>query len=768
MLMKKIIILLLTGLFLGNCAPEANGQNETIKLNKTNPEQVLETMTLKEKISLLTGEGLFGSSIGAAGTTRKLSRLGIPALELADGPAGLRLRSTATTWYPSASLLASTWDTSLLTEVGKAMGAEALAHGTDIILGPAMNIHRHPLCGRNYEYYSEDPLLTGIMASAMVRGIQDNGTGACLKHYAANNQETNRNNNNVIADERTLREIYLRGFEIAIKASSPKSIMSSYNRINGTYTSQDSVLLTGILRSQWGFDGLVMSDWFGGRNAPAQIQAGNDLLEPGRGWQRRAILKALRKGTLPIEAVNTSVRRVLSLVLDSHAYRKQVLNNIPAGTGNPDNDGKTAAGNTHIARKAAAEGMVLLENRNVLPLNDSICRIALFGVSSYRLVAGGVGSGEVYTDQIVSPVEGLQEAGYIPDEQLREHYQSYIDSVNRAYKRKWKSITQRIMGQGLPAETDPGTEAIARAAAENQAAIITIGRRTGEFSDRKIEGDYLLRVKEKALIAAVCKAFRAAGKPVIVVLNVGGVVETASWSGLPDALLLAWMPGQEGGRALADIISGKENPSGRLPVTIPVHLEDYASHKNFPLEEVPVKWLSMIGKKQKKATADRPNIDYTIYEEGIYVGYRDFDSHRKEVAYPFGYGLSYTSFQYSLPVVRMETDRIVLQCLLSNDGTRAGREVVQVYVCAPEGMADKPYQELKGFVKTPLIGPGESCETQIVIPIDRLSSYIPGTGWVVDPGEYILRIGSSSRNIQQEIRLPGIQELILPPDGRLP
>jgi len=766
MLMKKITIFLFTGLFLGSFVTNARGQHETIKLNKNNPEQVLEAMTLKEKVSLLTGEGLFGSSIGAAGATGKLSRYGIPSLELADGPAGLRLRSTATTWYPSASLLASTWDTSLISAVGKAMGAEALAHGADVILGPAMNIHRHPLCGRNYEYFSEDPLLTGIAASAMVRGIQENGTAACLKHFAANNQETNRDNNNVIADERTLREIYLRGFEIAVKESAPKTIMSSYNRINGTYTSEDSLLLTTILRDQWDFQGLVMSDWFGGRNAPAQIRAGNDLLEPGRNWQRRAILKAVRKGELAEETINTAAGRVLRLVLDSHAYRKQAQKDSPSGTGIQDS--ACQAGYRAIARDAAAEGMVLLENRNALPFNDSIRRIALFGVSSYRLVAGGFGSGEVYADHTVSPAEGLQEAGYLPDPQLRERYQSYTDSVNRAYKRKWKTITQRITGQGLPTETDPGAEAIARSAVENQVAIITIGRRTGEFTDRTIEGDYLLSEEEKALIGNVCKAFQAVGKPVVVVLNVGGIVETASWSGLPDALLLAWMPGQEGGRALADIVSGKKTPCGRLPVTIPAYLEDLASHKNFPLEGVPVKWLSMMGKKEKKTAAERLNIDYTRYEEGIFVGYRDVDSHRKEVAYHFGYGLSYTSFLYAKPDVRVEPERIVVQCVITNTGEKNGREVVQAYVSAPEGMGDKPYQELKGFAKTPLLGPGESCMAEIIIPMERLASYVPGTGWVVDAGDYTLRIGSSSRNMQQEIRLPGIPGLILPPGGRLP
>lgn len=238
MVMKQIAILLLTELFLGGCSPKASCQYETVKLRQDNLEQVLEAMTLKEKVSLVVGGGMTGSSIGAAGIIRALPRLGIPALELSDGPAGLRLRSTATTWFPSASLLASTWDTTLVRKVGKAMGAEALAHGADVILGPAMNIHRHPLCGRNFEYYSEDPLLSGKMASATVLGIQETGTAACLKHFAANNQETNRNNNNVIADERTLREIYYRGFEIAVKESSPKTIMTSYNRINGIYTSE--------------------------------------------------------------------------------------------------------------------------------------------------------------------------------------------------------------------------------------------------------------------------------------------------------------------------------------------------------------------------------------------------------------------------------------------------------------------------------------------------------------------------------------------------
>ena len=698
MVMKQIAILLLTELFLGGCSPKASCQYETVKLRQDNLEQVLEAMTLKEKVSLVVGGGMTGSSIGAAGIIRALPRLGIPALELSDGPAGLRLRSTATTWFPSASLLASTWDTSLVRKVGKAMGAEALAHGADVILGPAMNIHRHPLCGRNSEYYSEDPLLSGKMASATVLGIQETGTAACLKHFAANNQETNRNNNNVIADERTLREIYYRGFEIAVKESSPKTIMTSYNRINGIYTSEDKNLLTDILRYEWEFDGVVMTDWFGGQDAVAQISAGNDLLEPGKRRQRRAIIKAVKNGTLPEWVLNTSVRRILELVSDAPSFTKQA-----------QDQSLTETGNAAIARKAAARGMVLLENRDALPFNDSIQRSPC---SSFLLQIGSRGLGSAKCMPLTPfACPGLEEAGtgLIPTRQKIHK----LHGQREPHKRKWKSITQRILGQGLPAEMDPGTTAIARAVEENQAALITLGRRTGEFSDRKMEGDYLLTPTEKELIDNVSKAFRDAGKPVIVVLNVGGIVETASWSEKPDAIILAWMPGQEGGRALADILSGKVNPSGKLPVTLPVHVEDHASHRDFPLIEMPVDWLSFIGNKQTKPETDIPTIDFTRYREGIYVGYRDFDKNGKNVAYPFGYGLSYTDFRYSNALAELEDQKITVSCQISNTGDRAGREVVQVYVSAPEGRMDKPVQELKGFVATSQLEPGDSQEIHI-------------------------------------------------------
>jgi beta-glucosidase len=283
-----------------------------------------------------------------------------------------------------------------------------------------------------------------------------------------------------------------------------------------------------------------------------------------------------------------------------------------------------------------------------------------------------------------------------------------------------------------------------------------------------MEGDYLLTTTEKELIDHVSKAFRDAGKPVIVVLNVGGIVETASWSEKPDAIILAWMPGQEGGRALADILSGKVNPSGKLPVTIPVHLEDHASDRDFPLIDFPVNWLSFIGNKQTQPETDRPNIDFTQYREGIYVGYRDFDKNGKNVAYPFGYGLSYTDFRYSNALAHLENGKVVVTCQVTNSGKRAGREVVQVYVSAPEGWMDKPVQELKGFFATSQLEPGESQEIHIAIPLESLASFNPDIGWMVDSGDYTFRIGSSSRDIRQEVRLPGIPKLILPLPFRLP
>ena len=661
-------------------------------LRQDNIDEVVSCLTLKEKASLVVGAGYksmlagsFGFKVpvpGAAGMTRAVPRLGIPAIVLSDGPAGVRIdpkRNGFCTGFPIGSLLSSTWNQELVEKVGAAIGNEALEYGVDVMLAPGMNIHRNPLCGRNFEYFSEDPVLSGKTAAAYVRGIQSQGVGTSVKHYAANNQETNRFWNDSRVAENVLREIYLKNFEIAVRESQPWTVMASYNRLNGIHTQEDQWLLTDVLRGEWGFEGLVMTDWTGRRNTAAQIAAGCDLMEPGARSQIRELVRKVRKGELSEEALDLCVRRVLELVVKTPTFKGH------KPSGRPD-----LKAHAEVAREAAEEGIVLLQNRdNVLPLQAGT-RVALFGVGSYELLAGGTGSGHVHRPYVVSLDEGLAREGFTVNAFLSEVYEKYIRE-----NQPRKTMMSGMLGAPAAPEMPVSHQTILTAVAETDVAVITLSRQAGEGGDRHLEADFLLTELEKALLADVCDVFHATGKRVVVVMNIGGVIETASWKQLPDGIVLAWQPGQEGGNALARILSGAVCPSGRLPVTFPVDYFDLPSSANFPYDYAGKS--SMTGGKDKDK--DVKNVGYTEYQEGMDIGYRYFfKPGAPEVSFPFGFGLSYTTFETSAPVYADGTVSITV----TNTGAVAGKEVVMIM---------DPF--LQAYGKTKLLQPGES-ETLIL------------------------------------------------------
>ncbi|MEL7219969.1 MAG: glycoside hydrolase family 3 C-terminal domain-containing protein [Bacteroidota bacterium] len=735
----------------------SNGQLDSYEDDRlTTDERVadlLSQMTLDEKIHLLKGSGL-GSALGigttavpgAVGTIVPTPRLGIPTVYLSDGPAGLRIkperegedRTYYCTAFPIATLLASSWNTALVHQVGQAMGTEAREYGIDVILGPGVNLHRHPLCGRNFEYYSEDPLLTGQIGAAMVNGIEAEGVGTSIKHFVANNQETDRMINNTIVSDRAMREIYLKGFEIIVKEAQPWTIMSSYNKVNGTYVSESKDLLTDILRDEWQYEGLVMTDWFGGSDAAAQIAAGNDLLEPGTNKQWKALKKSAEAGTLSEADINTSVNRILTLIMQSKKMQGYVYGN------NPDLDA-----HAQVARQSAAEGMILLKNEQALPLQNGQ-NVALLGVTSYDFIAGGTGSGDVNEAYTVSLEEGLGNAGFQINEAAKKAFSQHKAAHPEAF----------VKPEGLEAMTNPyfpprmtyTPEELTEIVNSADLGIITIGRNSGEGGDRLEKDDFLLTTEEQDMINTICKAFRAANKKVVIVLNIGGVIETASWKDQADAILLSWQGGQEGGNAAADILSGQINPSGKLPMTFPVNLNDHASNANFPLNGGTFDVFNLLfgdRTKVKPVEAQIKDQDYTNYEEGIYVGYRHFDKHKISVSYPFGYGLSYTTFDYDNLELALQNDTIQLSVSVTNSGGQAGKEVVQFYSNKLDTQIDRPVRELRTFVKTKSLHPGETTTVSVSIPLADLRYWSEEENrWLLEPDAYTIEVGASSRDIR--------------------
>ncbi|MBE0654331.1 MAG: glycoside hydrolase family 3 C-terminal domain-containing protein [Bacteroidales bacterium] len=693
---------------------------------------------------------------GCAGNTAEFPKKGVTSQVFADGPAGLRIspkrrddyESYYATAFPIGTLLASTWDTELVEELGEAMGQEALEYGVDVILGPALNLQRDPLCGRNFEYYSEDPLVTGKIAAAMVRGIQSNGVGTSVKHYAVNNQETNRMTSNSIVSTRALRELYLRGFEIVVKEAQPWAVMSSYNMINGVYASQSNDLLTKILRDDWGFKGYVMTDWTGGVDLAEQVIAGNDLMMPGKVSMIDELVELVRSGELEEETVNKNLDGILKVMIKTPRYRNYQYSNKP-----------DLEAHAELTRKAAAQGMVLLKNNECLPLNPK-SRVALFGNSAYDIIIGGTGSGDVTEAYMISLFDGLSNTAIAPDAELHDAYKSYLEEAALKQGPPTNPLAALLGGKEPLPEMPVKAELAKKMATASDKAIIVLGRNAGEGVDRQaLEGDFYLTEVEREMIRNISDTFHSAGKKVVVVMNIAGVIETGSWKEDVDAIICAWQPGQEAGNSIADLICGEVSPSGKLAATFPVRYEDLPTARNFPGDlieaEMPVQGASsafmMVPMEVK-------------YEEDIYVGYRYFSTFNKAVSYEFGYGLSYTDFAYKLNSVSDPDSkgRIEISISIGNIGDYKGSEVVQVYASAPGISMSKPERELVAFKKTRLLNPGEKQKLKLEVPATNLASFDEDrSAWVIEPGLYTFRIGASSLDIREEVEVVIEKEIVL-------
>ena len=715
-------------------------------LQEGNIQQIISKMTLEEKARYVVGtnpggctppdappEAFRGESRdyksqvyptesripGAAGDGSAVPRLGIRSMTYSDGPSGLRinpLREDAPgqefycTAFPTGTLMASAWNAPLVEAIGEAIGEEVREYGVDILLGPGLNIQRNPLCGRNFEYYSEDPLLTGRTAAAYIRGVQSQGVGACPKHFAANSQEKFRNGINSVVSMRALREIYLRGFEIAVKEADPWTLMTSYNKVNGVFASENKWLLTDVLRGEWGFNGFVMTDWWAMELPVEQVRAGNDLLMPGYPEEIGEIVSAVENGTLPEADLDRNVAHILGVAVRTLSQKQYKYSNAP-----------DLASHAVLAREAARECIVLLKNDGgTLPLAAGKS-VALLGVASYDTQPGGSGSGYVYRKYKKTIAEGLQEAGFTVDPSLQALYGDHITKVKAELpaETSWAVPT-------VP-ELPPSRERIAALARTCDLAVITLGRMAGEGGDRTCtEGDFLLTQEERQLLQLSSASFHAQGKKVVVILNMGSSIEMDGWQDEADALVMAWMPGQEGGTAVADILSGAVCPSGRLPITLARKYTDIPASRNF-------------GVSTGEVNAVR-------YEDDLKVGYRYFADAPVSPAYPFGFGLSYTTFEYKDFSVKPAADGgVEVRVTVSNAGPVAGKEVVQVYVHKPEATPDRPAVELCGYAKTATLAPGASETVSLKIPAADLSQYVPASDRLeCVSGTYVFHAAASS------------------------
>ncbi|MCF0174379.1 MAG: glycoside hydrolase family 3 C-terminal domain-containing protein [Bacteroidales bacterium] len=757
--MRRLFFFVSTILVLVGCISKE--QKEILKEQARKEAQIdnlLRSLTLEEKLHLcfglgpkpIEGDEAVVDSIkraypGYAGATYPVRRVGIPALLLCDGPAGLRIDNVQATnevkdyWctsFPIGSLLASTWNNDAIEEVGRAIGNETREYGVDIILGPGQNIHRHPLGGRNYEYFSEDPFLSGMISAAYVRGVQSQGVGTSIKHFAVNNQETSRLSNDARVSQRALREIYLRNFEYTLKNSEPWTIMTSYNFINNVHASENYDLLTTIVRKEWGYKGLLVTDWGAGYDSAKQIEAGQNLIQRGKPWRYEQVVKALEEGTLTEKQIDNSVRYVLELVDKSYRMKVQ-KGEAPKHSGTPD-----LATHNYIARKISAEGMVLLKNSDCLPLNGGQ-KVALYGSTSYSLIAGGLGAGDVNSKYVKTLPQAFESLGFVVNKDIQKVYEAYITDFKKYMKANPQPSQARKILPGQPVIPE---RLIEKSVAAAEVAIVTFGRVTGEWNDA-LTSSFSLSKDEQELLEYLRQRY----SKLIVVLNTGMVMETASWKDIPDGIILAWQGGSETASAVADLISGKVNPSGHLPVSFPNNLAEVPSSPYFPCDYTgPVNiapWTEESGEKE--------TIHYTNYAEDIYVGYRHYTSFNVPVSYPFGFGLSYTDFEFSNFTAENNGVETIITVDVKNVGQREGKQVAQIYVKAAESRKyDKPVRELKAYSKTKSLLPGESERLVMKVKNEDLASFDEAaSAWVTDRGDYTFMLGTDVNTILKEIKV---------------
>jgi beta-glucosidase len=651
-------------------------------------QNIIDQMTLEEKAALCTG--------ASAWTTTPIERLDVPEMLVSDGPHGVRrvpdihamgAKSLPATCFPTASSLASTWNVELIHEMGQALGEECIALNVDVLLGPGANMKRTPLCGRNFEYFSEDPFLAGELAASLINGVQSKGVGTSLKHFAVNNQESERFMINAKVDERALREIYLPAFETAVKKGKPWTVMCAYNKLNGTYCSEHRHLLTEILKDEWKFEGLIVSDWGAVHDRVAALKAGLDWQMPGpRERDVKALVDAVRSGELDEAVLNESVRRILQVVFKAAKTPKN---------GKFDSDAHHA-----LARRVASESIVLLKNNGLLPLKDPQ-HIAVIGRAAEQAHFQGGGSSHINPTRVDVPFKELQ---------------SRAPKVELTY------------AEGYPADNSPQPALIEQAvniAGSADVAVLYIGLPSYKESEGYDRPDLDLTEQQVALIKAVAKA----QPKTVVVLNNGAPVDMRAWLGDVAAVLEAWMMGQAGGGAVADVLFGVTNPSGKLAETFPLKLEDTPAHINFPGGNGEVN-----------------------YGEGLFIGYRYYDYKDVDVLFPFGHGLSYTTFEYSKPKVSSrkfkDSEGLTVSVDVKNSGKMAGREIVQIYVRDVKSKLIRPLKELKGFAKVDL-KPGETKTVAMKLDFRSFAYYHPGhKGWITENGEFEILIGASSKDIR--------------------